>query len=423
MSAQSRTAPQPSALTAEGMHPAHRQQPEIMQASQTQASPEFNRLELRLTNSAIDKYCNHMSLDEAVPSRAIAILRQFVEETSYWTDRHAMIAACIFIACRECGVAMEYTSVRAAVGAPTVLGLAVLLAIENQYYRRNADIKRHKFRAMSADDECYMVTPPSGPSAMISRAYGTSDPKLVDLLSRSQETALEMQPEIIGYKIKTVCRYVYLGDDVAVLAASIFKDFTGQYPDDAVIAASIFLACRECDKFLEYATILDLMARRLSGIELSILLEVEKTHYREARGGADEAAIGKPKYSAVSRQMSSTVHALASRAWTIWPPGREEVQVRADYNSRNPKIIDLCRQSPKLDGAIRHENSRNTTVALYAKESMPIEEGDTVSTGAWELVEPGNDELQANEESRDMGTEVAALADFPGGSPGGWTLC
>ena len=423
MSAQPHTATQPSALTAEGTHPTHRQHKEKMPAAQTQASPEFNRLKLRLTSSAMDKYCSHMSLDEAVPSRATAILRQFVEETSYWTDRHAMIAPCIFIACRECGIAQEYTSVRAAVGAPTVLGLAVLLTIENQYYRRNADITKYIFRAMSAEDDCYMVVPPSEPSVMISRAYSTSDPKLVDLLCPSEATALELQPEIITYKIRTICRYMYLGEDVAILAAHIFKEFLGHYPEDAVITASIFLACRECDKFLEHANILDLMGRRPSEVELSILLEMEKMRYREARGEDDMIAIRRPKFDVVSRQVASPAHALPIHVWTIWPPGRKEVLIRADYSTKYSKIMDLCCQSPKLDDSIRHGNTGITTVAPDTKASMPSDEGDIASNAEWELVDQVSDELRYNKDSRDTGTEVVMLEDCLGGSARGWTMC
>ena len=416
-------APQPSSHPVESTHTAHHQHQIATKASQTPTSPEFNRLELRLISTAIEKYCSNMHLHADIPSRAIQILKQFVEETRYWTDRHAMIAACIFVVCRQCGISMEYISVRAAVGTPTVPGLAVLLAIENQCYRRNADISTYKFRAMSTDDDCYMVTPPCGPSAMISRAYSTSDPKLVDLFCRSQVMALELKPEVIGYKIRTVCSYTHLGDDVAVLAASIFKTFLAHYPDDAVIAASIFLACRECDKFMEYATILGLMGRRPSGMELMILLEVEKAFYRDARGGDDETAISRPKFNAVHHIMASPVHTLPIRVWTIWPPGREEVLIKADYSSRDPKIMDLCCQSPKLDGPMEHENPCSTVVTLNDEESMPSEEGDTTINTDWELVEPINDEVQANKDSRDMGTEVAALADSLGGSSGGWTLC
>lgn len=364
-----------------------------------------------------------MHIDGAVASRATEVLRQYVEETRYWTDRHAMIAGCIFIGCRDCGVAIEYSSIRAAVGTTTVLGLAVLLAIENQYYGRNADVTRYKFRAMSAGDDCYMMTSPSGPSAMIARAYSTSDPKLVDLFCQSHETALELQPEIIGYKIRTVCRHMYLGADVAVLAANIFRDFLGHYPDDAVISASIFLACRECDKFLEHATILGLMGRRPSGMELSILLEVEKGFYREASSKDDETAIGRPKFSIVPRRMTSLEHTLPIRVWTIWPLGREEVLIRADYSSRDPKIMDLCCRSPKLDGAIRHEDPCDITLDLGAKESMASEEADVASNAEWELVDHANDELRANKDSGVMGTEVVELAHFPGGSSGACILC
>ena len=407
-------APQPSARTVEATQAAYLQHQQAMLPYQTQASPEFNRLELRLIDCAIEKYCDHMHLDEAVPSQAIGILRQYVEETRYWTDRHAMIAACIFIACRQCDISMEYISVRAAVGTSTVLGLAVLLTIENQYYRRSADITMYKFRAKSAEEDCYMVTPPSGPSAMILRAYSTSDPKLVDLFCRSQDTALELQPEIIGYKIRTICRYKSLGEDVAVLAANIFKESSGDYPDSAVIAASIVLACRECDKFMKHAKILRLMGRGLLGMDLLILLEVEKTHYREA--GAED--VGRPKVRVVPRNM----HTLPIRVWAISPPWREEVLIRADYSSRDPKIMDLYCQSPKLDSPTSHHDPCNITIAPDTKGSIPSEEGDVASSTEWELVEHVNDELPDKNGSRDTGAKVFTLADSPGGSSGEWTM-
>ena len=369
-----------------------------------------------------------MYLEDNVATRAIQILEQFITDTRHWTSRHAMMAACIFIACRECNQFMIYAAVCTALRTPIVQGLGVLLMIENVYYRHGAQITGGVFRVPGRP----FKGDPSGGlgtnTKFIPGNYSTKEAKLIHICRPS--SAASCQLDLACDSIESCCKIMNLDGDVPGRAVDIYK---GAHPEKlpgydtrrALQAASIFLACRDCGQFVEYRTIINLMVKRLSrAMSLTILLGAEKTHYQESEGKDGEKATGSQSLYQVSCDAEKPTYTSPTTIGTIWLQGRQAIIIRDGYNTIDPRIMDLCCQSPKIDSQIKPEDSKSMPADDITQEAV---HGDEISStddnkSDWELLEL-IDKLSVGNSSELMTADIGTIADTASGGSGGWTLC
>ena len=107
---------------------------------------EFSPLELRWIHQAIQKYCQILHLDIAIASHTARILTDTTSrQPGLRRDLGAVMAACIFIACRESQkVIMKFAPICALSRTAVGTGLAYLLRVEMIYYRLQGDTRYGK---------------------------------------------------------------------------------------------------------------------------------------------------------------------------------------------------------------------------------------------------------------------------------------
>ena len=88
-------------------------------------------LELRWTNQAIGHYCKILKLNASIANYALRTFQQLYEyDVRFQNDRHAVIAASIFLACRYFKRSMRYSTTLTLVRVSPESGFIMLLSAE-----------------------------------------------------------------------------------------------------------------------------------------------------------------------------------------------------------------------------------------------------------------------------------------------------
>ena len=97
----------------------------------TQRPVDVQCLELRWTNQAIDHYCKILGLNASIANYALRTFQRLYEyDARFQRDRHAVIAASIFLACRYFKRSMRYSTTLTLVRVSPESGIIMLLSAE-----------------------------------------------------------------------------------------------------------------------------------------------------------------------------------------------------------------------------------------------------------------------------------------------------
>ena len=97
----------------------------------TQRPEDVQSLELRWTRQAIGQYCKILNLNTSIANGALRAFQRLYEyDARFQKDRHAVIAASIFLACRYFKRSMRYSTILTLVRVNPESGFIMLLSAE-----------------------------------------------------------------------------------------------------------------------------------------------------------------------------------------------------------------------------------------------------------------------------------------------------
>ena len=98
---------------------------------QAQRPVDVQCFEFRWANQAIGRYCKILNLNTSIASYALRVFQQLYKyDAKFQKDRQAVIAACIFVACRYVKRSIRYSTILTLLRVNPESGLIMLLSVE-----------------------------------------------------------------------------------------------------------------------------------------------------------------------------------------------------------------------------------------------------------------------------------------------------
>ncbi|KAL8796951.1 MAG: hypothetical protein Q9195_000722 [Heterodermia aff. obscurata] len=155
---------------------------------QTQRPVDVQCLELRWTNQAIGQYCKILNLKTSIASYALHCFQQLCEhDAKFQKDRHAVIAASIFVACRYFKRSIRYSTILTLVRVNPESGFIMLLSVEmalpqssgvQSLYSRVLRMPEYMLASNAPSMQSKSIGFMDGSRVIVTNDYNESDPPM-----------------------------------------------------------------------------------------------------------------------------------------------------------------------------------------------------------------------------------------------------
>ena len=169
----------------------------------TQRPVDVQCLELRWTNQAIGHYCKILDLNASIANYALRTFQRLYEyDARFQKDRHAVIAASIFLACRYFKRSMRYSTTLTLVRVSPESGFIMLLSAEVVLHQSREPLCSGGLRMpeyLLRSNALYMngkrIELVDGSRVIVTSEYNESDPPMLDfcwpkVVAMTQDVAL-----------------------------------------------------------------------------------------------------------------------------------------------------------------------------------------------------------------------------------------